>query len=89
MGDLLGMNGKVVILIRHGEHRTAAMYVNGYEQIPVLLSSSRVYSISGDQKNFDSNYYSIDEIKKIFTLIHIGDDIAPLYNIKGYFFDSP
>ena len=88
LGDLLEMNGKVVILIRHGEHRAAAMYANGYEKIPVLLSSSRIYSMSGDQKNFDSNYYSINEIKKIFTLIHNGDEIAPLFNIKGYFFDS-
>ena len=89
LGDLLEMNGKVIILIRHGEHRAAAMYVNGYEKIPVLLSSSRVFSISGDQTNFDSIYYSIDEIKQIFSLIHNGDNKAPLYNIKGYFFDNP
>lgn len=89
VGDVLEMNGRFVVLIRHGEHRVAAMYANGSEKIPVLLSSSRFFSISEGKTNFDSEYYSIEEIMKIFNLIFVGDDSAPLYNIKGYFFDGP
>ena len=84
---LVTKENKWVVLIRHGEHRIAALKTLGYKSAPILI---RKYNIIRES---EVNYWwqvlekRIDSKSaiKLFNNIIRGDQSAPLINIVGYF----
>lgn len=84
VGDFLLNNNAGVVLIRHGEHRVASLAALGLRCIPILLSTCRRYTPQ-DCATPQSPFSDI-EIREVFKRIIRGEDLAPLYNIRGFFF---
>lgn len=87
-GELLvAANNDWKVLIRHGEHRIAALKELGYTDIPIVIRKQNIIRRSEAKFWFQvlNNNISLDSAIQVFDNVMEGEYSAPLVNIVGYF----
>ena len=84
---LIHEDGSWVVLVKHGEHRVAALASLGEKNIPIVLSAEWTVRLSDAEfwpqvSNYNIN---INAARDVFLRVYAGGNDAPLVNVAGYF----